>query len=114
MLLSIIGELRVGTSPTPGDGDTAHRAREQLRAAGLEGELPWWCKSNAWCPAWKAPLDPKRTEERMKWCSSAACTRVVRTRNITAGRILIFGANDLGCRQAGGGSGRPSYPSCFP
>jgi len=40
MLLSIIGELRVGTSPRPVMATRLIVPEEQLRAAGWDGELP--------------------------------------------------------------------------
>ena len=40
MLLSIIGELRVGTSPRPIMATRLIVPEEQLRAAGWNGELP--------------------------------------------------------------------------
>ena len=40
MLLSIIGELRLGTSPRPGMATRLIVPEEQLRAAGWNGELP--------------------------------------------------------------------------
>ena len=40
MLLSIIGELRVGTSPRPVMATRLIVPEEQLRAAGWNGELP--------------------------------------------------------------------------
>ena len=41
MLLSIIGELRVGTSPRPVMATRLIVPEEPLRAAGWNGELPW-------------------------------------------------------------------------
>jgi hypothetical protein len=40
MLLSTIGELRVGTSPRPVMATRLIVPEEQLRAAGWKGELP--------------------------------------------------------------------------
>jgi hypothetical protein len=40
MLLSIIGELRIGTSPRPVMATRLIVPKEQLRAAGWDGELP--------------------------------------------------------------------------
>ena len=40
MLLSIIGELRVGTAPSPVMATRLIVPEEQLRAAGWNGELP--------------------------------------------------------------------------
>ena len=40
MLLSIIGELRVGTSPRPVMATGLIVREEQLRTAGWDGELP--------------------------------------------------------------------------
>jgi len=40
MLLSIIGEFRVGTSPRPVTATRLIVPEEQLRAAGWKGELP--------------------------------------------------------------------------
>jgi len=40
MLLSIIGELRVGTSPRPVMVTRLIVPEEQLRAVGWDGELP--------------------------------------------------------------------------
>ena len=40
MLLSIIGELRVGTSPRPVMATRLIVPEEPLRAAGWSGELP--------------------------------------------------------------------------
>jgi hypothetical protein len=40
MLLSIIGELRVGTSPRPVMAARLIAPEEQLRAAGWNAELP--------------------------------------------------------------------------
>jgi hypothetical protein len=61
MLLSIIGELRVGTSPRPVMA-TRLIVPEGLARGRLERRTALVVQIKRFVPAWRAPLDPARVK----------------------------------------------------